>query len=174
VNPTDLLEPEPQQVIGTLPGKPASSYADWWPRRPDHRKCQGFLAVQPTPPPAPSEEPDTRPLPQGLGYSSHRNPDLGDKVPNDGRVWLGTICPMTGLEFQHRNFFWAWHQMVREIDRVLQRDSARDGVQYDIAYMDQGTTFTAVQRSEAAKQMLGHWLFYVDTEPRFPPTSSTG
>ena len=172
MNPTDLLDPETQQQIAEQAPGPESAvpttpgYAEWLAAKVGvPATVRDSLTVPPPPPP---EEPDTRPLPQGLGYSSHLNPTLGDKVPDDGRVWLGTICPMTGLEFQHRNFFWSWHQMVRNIDMVLQKDSARDGVQYDIAYMDQGTTFTAVQRSEAAKQMVGNWLFYVDTDTTFP------
>lgn len=170
MNPTDLLDPEMQKA--TAPKaieRPSGSYAEWL-----HEKASGNpppLAMledevpeRPVPEPPPPEEPDTRPLSEGM--VSVRD---GAKVPDDGRVWLGTICPMTGLEFQHRNFFWAWHQMVRHIDTVLQRDSAKDGKFYDIAYMDQGTTFTAVQRSEAAKQMMGNWLFFLDTDTTFPP-----
>ncbi len=168
MNQTDLLDPETQQA--TKPDtvdQPPGSYSEWLAAKVGPpATVQDSLTVPPVPEPAPEPEPDTRPLPElPEGAISHRD---GLNVPEDGRVWLGTICPMTGLEFQHRNFFWAWHQMVREIDHVLQRDSARDGVQYDIAYMDQGTTFTAVQRSEAAKQMAGNWLYFVDTDTTFP------
>lgn len=177
MNPTDLLDPETQQQIAeqsraALPAETnlVGSYAEWLKDKVvEPRLARAEEDPRPVPPPPPPEEPDSRPLPEGM--LSLRE---GTKVPEDGRVWLGTICPMTGLEFQHRGFFWAWHQMVRQIDVVLQQDSAnataKEGkkVVYDIAYMDQGTTFTAVQRSEAAKQMLGNWLYFVDTDTTFP------
>ena len=84
---------------------------------------------------------------------------------------LGTVYAMTGLDVQPKYFVDAYAQFVDWNAANIVREYNRTQPEYDwrIHYLQTGARFANIQRSQAAEQCEGDWLFFLDTDMAFAP-----